>query len=134
MICQPAYRSKMNLLFFFLNQKELSMKRASFSLALGFLLLALGFSHAQDREFKGYITDDMCGRKHMMESVTAKECADQCVVAGAKYALFVPDDEKMYVVEDQDKAGEYSGENVVAKGSVSEDGKTIRLTSIAKQE
>ena len=75
------------------------MKRASIFIAFGFLLLVVGFSYAHDKEFKGHMTDDMCASKHMMEGATAKECADKCVAAGAKYALFVPDDEKMYVVD-----------------------------------
>ena len=103
-------------------------------IALGFLLLVVGFSYAHDKEFTGQMTDDMCGRNHMMGGVTAKECADKCVAAGAKYALFVPDDEKMYVVDDQAKAKKFAGDNVVVKGSVGEDGKTIKVSSIAKQE
>jgi hypothetical protein len=111
------------------------MKRASIFTILGFLLLAVGLSYAEDQEFKGFITDNMCGAKHMMEGVTAKECTDRCVAAGPqyKYALFVTADEKMYVVDDQDKAKEFAGESVVAKGSVSKDGKTIKLSSIARQ-
>jgi len=111
------------------------MRKASMFIALGFLLCVVGVSAADDIEFKGHITDDMCGGKHTMEDVSAKECADMCVKGGAKYALFVPgDDEKMYVVDDQEKAKEFAGENVLVKGSVSDDGKTIKMSSIAKQE
>ena len=110
------------------------MKRSLLFIALGLLVLAVGSSYAADKEFKGQMTEDMCGRKHMMEGVSDKECADKCVDAGAKYALFVPADGKMYVVEDQAKAKEFLGQNVVAKGSVSDDGKTIKLSSIAKQK
>lgn len=110
------------------------MKRASILIASSLLLFVVAFSQAQDREFKGQMTDDMCGRTHMMEGVSEKECADKCVDAGAKYALFVPADGKMYVVDDQNKAKEFAGQDVVAKGRVSDDGKTIKLSSIAKQE
>lgn len=112
------------------------MKRASIVTVLGFLFLVVGFAYAQDREYKGHITDNMCGGKHMMEGVSAKECTDRCVAADAKYkyALFVTADESMYVVDDQDKAKEFAGDNVVVKGSVSEDGKTIQLSSIARQD
>lgn len=110
------------------------MKRASILIALSVLLFVAAFSQAHDKEFKGQMTDDMCERTHMMEGVSAKECADRCVADGAKYALFVPADGKMYVIDDQDQGKEFAGENVVAKGSVSEDGKTIELSSIAKVE
>ncbi|GMR24648.1 MAG: hypothetical protein BMS9Abin37_3226 [Acidobacteriota bacterium] len=110
------------------------MKKASMFIAFGFLLLIVGVSAAHDKEFKGHITDSMCGNKHMMEDVSTKECADKCVKGGGSYALFVPDDDKMYEVDDQDKAKEFAGANVLVKGSVSDDGKTIKVSSIAKQE
>lgn len=101
-----------------------------------FLLLALaGFAAlatAQDKEFKGYVTDDMCGAEHTMEGMTAKQCADECVRMGSSYALFIPAEKKMYLVDDPGKLKEFSGEDVVVKGSVSEDGKTIKLTSVQK--
>ena len=94
----------------------------------------VGWSFADDKVFKGEMTDDMCGRSHMMERVTAKECADKCVAAGAKYALFVPDDERMYAVDDQDNAKNFAGENVIVRGSLGNDGKTIKVSSIVRQE
>lgn len=92
------------------------------------------FAAAEDRNFKGHVTDDMCGGEHMMEGMSAKECAHECVKMGAAYALFVPADEKMYLVDDPKKLEPFAGENVVVKGSLSEDGKTLRLTSVAKDE
>jgi hypothetical protein len=101
-----------------------------------FLVLAFaGFAAlatAEDKEFKGAVTDDMCGGEHMMEGMTPKECADECVRMGSSYALFVPAEKKMYLVDDPGKLKEFSGEDVVVKGSVSEDGKTIKLTSVQK--
>lgn len=106
------------------------MKQAIFALLSLVITGSLSFA---ETEFKGQMTEDMCGRSHMMEGVSAAECAHRCVDAGAKYALFVPDDEKMYVIDDQNKAKEFAGENVLVTGTVSEDGKTILLSSIAKQ-
>lgn len=101
-----------------------------------FLLLAFtsfsGLATAADKEFKGAVTDDMCGGEHMMEGMTPKECADECVKMGASYALFVPAEKKMYLVDDPGKLKEFSGEDVVVKGSVSDDGKTIQITSVQK--
>jgi hypothetical protein len=56
------------------------------------------------------------------------------VAAGAKYALFVTKDEKSYVIDDQEKAKAFAGDNAVIEGSLSEDGKTVHLSSIAKQK
>ena len=88
---------------------------------------------AEEKEFKGQITDDMCGGKHMMENVTAKQCADECVKMGAKYALFVPDGEKVYALDAQNQAKPLAGESVIVKGTLGEDGKSIHVTSIRKQ-
>lgn len=110
------------------------MKRSLLFFALSLVALAAGSSNAAEQEFKGQMTDGMCGRKHMMKGVSDTECADKCVDAGAKYALFVPADGKMYVVDDQARAKEFAGQNVVAKARVSNDGNTITQSSIAKQK
>lgn len=105
------------------------------SMALVFAVLCLsGFATAEDKEFQGYVTDDMCVAEHMMEGMNDKECADECVKMGAAYALFVPDDKKMYLADDPKKLEPYAGENVVVKGTVSADGKSIQVTSIRKVE
>ncbi len=68
----------------------------------------------------------------MMEGMDAKECADECVKMGAVYSVYVPSDEKMYLVDDPKKLAPFAGENVVAKGTLSEDGKTLEIASIEK--
>ncbi|MGH9321604.1 MAG: hypothetical protein ACRD21_10645 [Vicinamibacteria bacterium] len=105
----------------------------SYSLLLSLLLLALPAA-AQEKEFKGYVTDDMCAAEHMMEGMNDKECADECVKMGAAYALFVPEEKKMYLADDPKKLEPLAGENVVVKGTVSPDGKTIQVKSIVKSE
>jgi DNA replication protein DnaC len=49
-------------------------------------------------------------------------------------ALFVPDDGKMYLVDDPKKLEPHAGENVVVKGTVSADGKSIQVSSVRKSE
>lgn len=105
------------------------MRLASLVFVLFFLP---AFSAPEERELEGHVTDDMCAGQHMMEGMDAKECADECVTMGAEYAIFVPADEKMYLVEDSEKLKGFAGENVVVKGTVGEDGKTLRITSIEK--
>jgi hypothetical protein len=61
-----------------------------------------------------------------------KDCADECVKMGAAYALYVPADKKMYLVDDPKKLAPFAGENVVVKGSLSEDQKTLKIASVAK--
>jgi hypothetical protein len=92
------------------------------------------FAGAQEKEFQGFVTDDMCGKEHMMEGMNDKECADECVKMGAAYALFVPGEEKMYLADDPKKLEPHAGENVVVKGTVSADGKSIKVSSVRKVE
>lgn len=96
-------------------------------------VFALAAGSAQPREFKGFVTDDMCGAEHMMEGMNDKECADECVGMGAAYALYVPDDEKMYKADDPEKLKALAGEDVVVKGELQADGETITIASVTKQ-
>lgn len=85
---------------------------------------------AEDKSYEGSVTDDMCGKEHMMEGMTAKECTDECVGMGAAYVLFVPADEKMYKVDDPEKLKPFAGEEVVVTGSLGDDGETLKVTSV----
>jgi hypothetical protein len=96
------------------------------------VLAVMGAAGTEERELKGHVTDDMCGAEHMMDGMNAKECADECVKMGAAYALFVPSEEKMYLADDAEKLKPYAGEEVVVKGSVSADGKTVTVASIER--
>jgi hypothetical protein len=91
-------------------------------------------SAAQEKEFRGRITDDMCGATHMMEGMTDKECADECVKGGAKYALYLAAQEKLYALDKQAEAEKYSAEAVVVRGSIGPDGKSIVVKSIEKDQ
>jgi hypothetical protein len=103
------------------------------SMALGLALASFAaFAAVEEKEFRAEVTDDMCGAEHMMEGMNAKECADECVKMGAVYALFVPDDKKVYLVDDPKKLEPFAGEKVTVKGTVSADGKSIQITSIEK--
>lgn len=113
------------------------MKMRGFTTALvvlGLSALALAIVSAEEREFKGFVTDDMCGAEHMMEGMNDKQCADECVGMGAAYALYVPDDEKMYVADVPEKLKPFAGEDVVVKGELQADGKTIHIASVTKQD
>jgi hypothetical protein len=98
----------------------------------GIFAILAALSAAEEKTFEGSVTDDMCGAEHMMEGMNAKECADECVKMGAAYALFVPAEKKMYLVDDPKKLEPFAGEEVEVKGSLSEDEKTLKIASVAK--
>ena len=116
------------------------MRRSIAALSVLCMLMAFGAVklYAADTKtdtWHGVITDDMCGKKHMeMKNDEAKACALKCVEKGGKFALYDPTSDKVFVLSDQSKAKEFAAEHVVVMGSLSEDGKTITVTSIQKGE
>ena len=85
----------------------------------------------EEQTWEGHITDDMCGSEHMMEGMSHPECAVACMEMGAALQLFVPADETIYAIDDQKKAEEFAGTDVVVTGILGEDGKTVTIHSIA---
>ena len=106
---------------------------AVFFLAL-LLAGATAFAVAQEEQtWEGHITDEMCGKEHMMDGMTHPECAIACVEMGAALQLFVPADDEVYAVDDQEKVTEFAGTDVVVTGVLSEDRKTVTIHSIKAQ-
>ena len=81
----------------------------------------------------GYISDSMCGLKHMPGMGDDKSCTLTCVKGGSKFVLADRDHKKVYQLDQagQDKAREFAGQKVKVTGRVT--GKTIRVTSIESQ-
>ena len=108
------------------------------SLALASLLAAAGVARAaeparaKEGTWHGVITDDRCGRKHM--GADEKACAQSCVENGAKYALYDPKADKVFILSDQARARALVTEHVVVKRTLSPDGGTIQVTDIQKGE
>ena len=81
----------------------------------------------------GYISDSMCGLKHMSGMGDEKNCTLACVKGGSQFVLADRDHKKVYKLDKagQDKAREFAGQKVKITGVVT--GKTIRVTSIEPQ-
>jgi hypothetical protein len=75
----------------------------------------------------GTVSDAMCGKKHMMQGVTAAQCTRECVKSGSDYALVAGD--KVYTLKG-DKAAfdKFAGTNVIVKGKTS--GSVVTVESI----
>ncbi len=95
------------------------------------LFVAAGWSVAADKgkegSWTGWITDTHCGAKG--DTAKHADCAKKCAdTMGAKYALYVPGDKKVYQLEPQDKVTPHAGHHVTLKGSA-ENG-TIKIESV----
>jgi hypothetical protein len=78
----------------------------------------------------GYISDSMCGLKHMSGMGDDKSCTLTCVKGGGKFVLADKDHKKVYRLDNagQEKAREFAGQKVKVTGTISR--RTIRVTSI----
>jgi hypothetical protein len=96
-------------------------------LGSGALLVAAGFAFAGQADkatsgsWSGVVTDNICGAKNA--GPAGASCTKQCVSKkGAKLALY-DSDSKM-------KATGHEGHNVMVKGTLDKDAKTIHVTSL----
>ena len=102
------------------------MKLRSATLTMA-ALFAASISMAADGTWTGWISDSQCGAKGA--NAKAGECTTKCVKEkGAKYVFVNDADQKVYVVDAQDKVAAHAGHHVTVKGSV--DGDTLKLSAI----
>ena len=95
--------------------------------ALPLLLLASTAAFAT-QTLTGVVTDDMCGKKHMVPGKSDAECLRMCIKSGSKYALQTGD--KLYTLSgDAKQLDGFAGKKVTISGDVS--GKTVAVKSIA---
>ena len=93
---------------------------------------------AAEQTFVGEITDSACGAKHESgaENVPpppAKECVENCVRGGSKYALLTADG-KLYEISNSDIAGlkDNGGAKVKITGELT--GTTLKASKIEKAQ
>lgn len=81
--------------------------------------LSLTTAMARAEQFRGTVTDSMCGKQHMMKNVSASECTRTCVKSGSDYALAVGD--KIYVLKgDKAQLNKFAGSLVVVSGDLND--------------
>src|SRR5437588_12867076 len=94
----------------------------------GLALLALAplFSiSAIAAEFTGYVIDQSCAGKPAMKGNEA--CARKCIKGGSP-AVLLTADEKVYKLDDQEKAVEHAGQKVKVSGTLN--GDNLQVESI----
>lgn len=76
----------------------------------------------------GYISDSLCGRKHMMPGASDEECTEACIKAGAKYVLVA--DTAIYNLDGNlNSVKPFAGKQVHVSGNLS--GSSITIASIS---
>jgi hypothetical protein len=95
-------------------------------LATAALFLAVSASSAFAENFKGTVSDAMCGGKHVGATKEDMACAQKCVKGGEKAVLIVGD--KTYKIENQDAVKNHIGHKVNVMGTL--DGDTIHIDKV----
>ncbi len=98
-----------------------------------FLTVWTGLAAGGIQTYTGVITDSMCGANHAMMKVSPdSKCVQECVKAGAKYALLVG--KEVYSLSDQKTPAKFAAQRVKVTGVL--DAKTrvlqVRLIEPAK--
>ncbi len=99
-------------------------------LALFFLILFTAVQLSAGAAFTGAISDGMCGFKHMIKGMSGEDCVGSCVKGGSKYVLADRERQKLYALDDQIIVKPFAGHNVVIRGALAKDGKTIHVVSV----
>lgn len=109
--------------------KKISRALASLTVAMVLFVGALIAQGAETKTLEGTIGDTMCGLKHQMGNVSAKECTTQCVQMGSQYALIVGD--TVYELEGGKASDLEKLAGAKAKVTGAVDGKKIKVTTVA---
>lgn len=97
------------------------------------LAVVLAMPVVAAEKIKGSISDKMCGADHHGQDPTA--CTLSCVKGGSPFVLVVSKD-RILDIENQSDAKikaeleKYAGKVVTASGTLSKDGKSVKLTSL----
>jgi hypothetical protein len=109
----------------------MKMKRVFGTLLMVAVVVAMPVVAAE--KIRGSVSDKMCGADHHGQDAVA--CTLSCVKAGSPFVLVVSKD-KILDVENQGEAKikaeleKYAGKAVTVTGTVSKDGKSVKIASI----
>ncbi len=102
------------------------MKNVWWSLVMAVLLSP--FALAANQTLTGTVSDDMCGKTHMVKDKSAADCTRECVKLGSGYALVVGD--KVYKLKGaSDQLNKLAGSKATVTGD--EKGDTVQVTKVA---
>ena len=93
--------------------------------------LVLGTMSAYAAEWKGVISDAMCGAKHADASDKSIACVKKCVKGGSDAVLITPDNQVVTIDKDsQEKVAPMLGQKVTVTGTLANG--NLKIDSISK--
>ena len=103
------------------------MKRVFPLLAAVFALSVLVAQAADSTQSTGWISDSMCGAKHMG---TGADCVKKCIAGGLK-PVFVDADKQVWAIDNPDAVKDYYGEKVTVTATEDVSAKSMHIDTIA---
>jgi hypothetical protein len=111
------------------NPLEVSMKRAFALLLAGFALSAIAAGAAGSTTINGWISDSMCGAKHLGDN---PECVKKCIKMGMA-PVFVDEAKKaVWTIDNPDAVKAFYGDHVTVTATADEAKKSVHIDSIAE--
>jgi hypothetical protein len=106
------------------------MKRLLSLLTIVVALAAIAASAADATKMNGYISDSMCGAKHLGDNAA---CVKKCIKEMGSTPVFVDEDSKsVWTIENPDAVKDYYGDHVTVVASADSDKKSVHIDSIAE--
>ena len=103
------------------------MKRVLFVVVAVFALTALAAKAADSAKFTGYISDSMCGAKHMG---TGSECVKKCIAGGMKPVFVSEKDKAVWSIDNPDAVKDFYGDHVTVTATADDSAKSVHIDAI----
>lgn len=105
------------------------MKRIFALLVAVFAFAAIAASAADSTKINGYISDSMCGAKHLGNNAA---CVKKCV-AGGMAPVFVDEEKKaVWTIDNPDAVKDFYGAKVTVTATADAAKKSVHIDSIAE--
>lgn len=102
------------------------MKRVSIVVVAAFALTALAAKAADSARISGWISDSMCGAKHVG---SGSECVKKCIQGGMK-PVFVDESKHVWAIDNPDAVKNYYGDKVTVTAKTDDSAKSVHIDSI----
>lgn len=103
------------------------MKRVSIFAIAAFALTALAANAAAASKVTGYISDSMCGAKHMG---TGAECVKKCIQGGMKPVL-VDTSKNVWSIDNPEAVKNFYGDKVTVTATTNSSAKSVHIEAVA---
>jgi hypothetical protein len=117
----------MRVLFIPRFPRRFLMKRVLF-LAVALLVLAPFAAKAADAsKISGWISDSMCGAKHMGSGA---DCVKKCIESGGMKPVFVDESKKVWAIDNPESVKNYYGDKVTVTVKANKGAGSVHIEAI----